>query len=181
MDIRHPERDLEDVVEAPAPGAKKPDESHRPENVNAHLLSLQRSYGNAAVAGVVQRKPRDRPASTDAPGYKGKKVAPPKKEPEQEDYSKEAHHPKYADWTDENLSVRAKSELDQNAKNSWYFAAELYEEYWFRHQNRGAAMGPWRAYKKIGDTKREEFWLKVMNGAIKPGQPKQEDMSDKSF
>ncbi len=32
------------------------------------ILGLQRAYGNAAVARVVQRAPRDRPATTDAPG-----------------------------------------------------------------------------------------------------------------
>jgi hypothetical protein len=40
------------------------------------LIELQRSSGNAAVAQMVQR---DRAASTDAPGAKKRKKAPPKK------------------------------------------------------------------------------------------------------
>ena len=42
------------------------------------ILDLQQSWGNAAVARLVQRAPKDRPASTDAPGYK----KPPKKGPD---------------------------------------------------------------------------------------------------
>ncbi|HEY4348883.1 MAG TPA: hypothetical protein VGM80_14970 [Gaiellaceae bacterium] len=34
-----------------------------------HLLGLQQRVGNAAVARLVQRAPKDRPASTDAPGH----------------------------------------------------------------------------------------------------------------
>jgi hypothetical protein len=181
MDVRHRERELEEVVESPAAGAKKPDESHRPENVNAHLLSLQRNYGNAAVAGVVQRKPKDRPASTDAPGHKGKK-APPKKEPEQVDYAPKEHHYRYGDWTDAALTERASEAFGQNAKSSWSFAAELYEEYWFRHQTyKPAAMSLVRVYGTLGDDKRVEFWQKVQDGKFKPGQPKTEDQSDKAF
>jgi hypothetical protein len=45
----------------------------RPED---DLLDLQRLAGNEAVAHLVQRAPRDRPASTDAPGARRKK--PPK-------------------------------------------------------------------------------------------------------
>jgi hypothetical protein len=47
----------------------------RPED---DLLDLQRLAGNEAVANLVQRAPRDRPASTDAPGARRKK--PPAKE-----------------------------------------------------------------------------------------------------
>ncbi|MEA3077443.1 MAG: hypothetical protein QOF60_2351 [Actinomycetota bacterium] len=179
METRPREREVEEVVDAPLPGAKTSTEPDRPSTVSGHLLSLQRNYGNAAVTGVVQRK--ERPASTDAPGAKGKK-ATKKKEPEQTNYAPTEHHPRYGDWTDEALSTRASEAFDQNAKSSWYFAAELYEEYWFRHKEyKPAAMSLWRVYKKIGDKPREDFWVKVQNGEIKPGKPKTEDMSDKAF
>jgi hypothetical protein len=44
------------------------------------LLKLQRESGNAAVARMLVQ--RDRAASTDAPGYRKPKKAPPKKAPE---------------------------------------------------------------------------------------------------
>jgi hypothetical protein len=46
----------------------------------AELLDLQRRAGNAAVTTMVQRDPKDRPASTDNPGAKKKpaKEAPRK-------------------------------------------------------------------------------------------------------
>ena len=39
-----------------------------PEAPVTWLVGLQQSVGNAAVAGLMQRAPRERPASTDAPG-----------------------------------------------------------------------------------------------------------------
>ena len=48
-----------------------------------YLLDLQRRFGNSAVTTLVQRAPKDRPATTDAPGRRapkgGSKKAPPKK------------------------------------------------------------------------------------------------------
>ena len=139
------------------------------------MFALQRAWGNAAVTAAVQRK--DRPASTDAPGHHDS----PKTEPPAEDYAPTAPNPKFSDWTDEALTSRAGAELDSSVKNSWYFAADLYEEYWFRHKGQGAAVGPYRAYKKLGDDKREHFWLRVMQGTIKPGEKKAEDQTGKEF
>jgi hypothetical protein len=55
---------------------KKAEVQRAPEQAEPELLRLQRSSGNGAVALMVQR---DRAASTDAPGAKHKKKAPPKK------------------------------------------------------------------------------------------------------
>lgn len=48
------------------------------------LASLQRQAGNGAVAWMLQRAPKDRPASTDAPGKhpKPRKAAPKKSVPD---------------------------------------------------------------------------------------------------
>jgi hypothetical protein len=145
------------------------------------MFSLQRDYGNAAVANVVQR--RERPQSTDAPktGPPPKKPPSPKAAPPPEDFAPTSANPKYGDWTDEALSTRAGNELDSTVKNSWSWAAELYEELWFRHKTRALATGPWRAYKKIGDAKREKFWEGVMLGAIKPGEKQPESQAGKEF
>jgi hypothetical protein len=51
------------------------------EEPHAHLLDLQRQFGNTAVTRLVQRAPHDRPASTDAPGAKHPGHAPAKPAP----------------------------------------------------------------------------------------------------
>jgi hypothetical protein len=48
------------------------------EQPREQLLALQRNSGNAAVSSLVQRAPKDRPASTDAPGHTPHKPAPKK-------------------------------------------------------------------------------------------------------
>ena len=48
------------------------------EHPREHLLALQRNSGNAAVSSLVQRAPKDGPASTDAPGHAPHKPAPKK-------------------------------------------------------------------------------------------------------
>jgi hypothetical protein len=79
---------------------QSPEHAHRPaskrtsqardgssaEGREDYLLDLQRRFGNAAVTTLVQRAPRNRPASTDAPGRRpkpkkrgGSTKAPPKK------------------------------------------------------------------------------------------------------
>lgn len=151
-------------------------------SLESHVLGLQRSHGNRAVGTlIVQRAPRDRPASTDAPWVKkGKK--PGKKPPEAVDYAPTERNPKFADWSDSSLTERARQESDSNVKNSLYFAAELYEEYWFRRKDRGGAMLLSRVYAKLGDSKRQEFWMGVAQGTIKPGQKSaDDDLSDKQF
>ena len=50
-----------------------------PEQPQHAVLGLQRQVGNAAVARILQRTPKDRPASTDAPWIK--KGRPPAKKP----------------------------------------------------------------------------------------------------
>lgn len=152
--------------------------------LETHVLGLQRSHGNRAVGTLlVQRRPKDRPASTDAPWVsKGKKPPAKKKEPTPEDYAPTERNPKFAEWSDSSLSERARQESDSNVKNSLYYAAELYEEYWFRRKDRGAAMLLSRVYGKLGDTKRQDFWMGVAQGRIVPGRKSaDEDMSDKQF
>jgi hypothetical protein len=53
------------------------------ERPRAHLLDLQRASGNAAVTSLLQRAPRSRAASTDAPGarHHGHSKPAPKKAP----------------------------------------------------------------------------------------------------
>ena len=56
-----------------------------PEQPQHRLLGLQRQVGNAAVSRILQRTPRDRPASTDAPWaskHHRSKPAPAKKAPD---------------------------------------------------------------------------------------------------
>lgn len=74
---------------APRPASKRSTnvrDSSSAEGRDDYLLDLQRRFGNAAVTTLVQRAPRDRPASTDAPGRSrkpkkrgGSTKAPPKK------------------------------------------------------------------------------------------------------
>lgn len=152
-------------------------------NVHDHVLNLQRDYGNAAVTGVVvQRRPKA--ASTDAPGYKKKKPAPPaKKAAEPTDYAPTAPNPKFSTWDNAALSERASHESEATAKNSLFFAAELYEEYWFRTKARQVGIYLGKIYRKVGDEKRAAYWTGVATGSIKPGEKKaaDEDMSDKAF
>lgn len=147
-------------------------------NVHEHVLGLQRDYGNQAVTTVVQR--REHAASTDAPGHK---AAPPKKQEKQEDYAPTAPNPKFNGWTDAELTGHATDYEKGDTKNGLAYAIECLEEYWFRHrdQSRAIAMNIWRDYKKLGDAKREAYWLGVMQGTIKPGHQSSEDMSDKGF
>lgn len=168
-------RDVDDLRDA---AERRPATTDgRAGNVHDHLLDLQQSHGNTAVAGVVQR--RERAASTDAPG--ARKKQPPKKEAAPTSYAPTEANPKFSSWATPDLSARAAQESQSTVKNSLYFAAELYEEYWFRTKDRGVAMNLYRVYKQLGDGPRTEFWLGVANGSIKPGQPASEDMSDKEF
>lgn len=74
---------------APRPASKRTTQARdagSPEGREDYLLDLQRRFGNAAVTTLVQRAPKDRPASTDAPGRRpkpkkgrGTTKAPPKK------------------------------------------------------------------------------------------------------
>jgi hypothetical protein len=161
----------------PANAGGADDRSHG--NVSDHLLSLQRDYGNEAVTTVVQRRPQA--ASTDAPGHHSSRSK--KKEAPQEDFAPTEPNPKFNGWTDAELTGHAADAEKGDVKNGLYYAAELYEEYWFRHKDNGRAiaMSIWRVYKKLPEPKREAFWLGVFQGKIKPGQSSSEDLSDKSF
>lgn len=81
-----------DAVELPdhalRPGSKRATHARADtpaEGRDDYLLDLQRRFGNAAVTTLVQRAPKDRPATTDAPGRRrkpkkdGSKKEPPKK------------------------------------------------------------------------------------------------------
>lgn len=153
-------------------------------NVGDHLLSLQQTHGNRAVTTMVQRKPRERPASTDAPNAKKKKKAVPKA-PGIQNLAPTSPNPKFSDWKDSDLTARARQESESTVKNSLYFATELYEEAWFRTKNKAdsktVAMFLVRVYNKLGDAKASAFWELVHTGKFDPRAPVKEDMSDKQF
>lgn len=156
-----------------------------PANVSDHLLSMQQSYGNAAVTHMVVQR-RDKAASTDAPWMKKKPpktVKDVKKEEPTEDFAPTSANPKFSTWETSDLLLRAQTEAESSVRNSLYFAAELMEEHWFRLKYRPVGLGLYRVYKKLGDAKRAAFWIGVLKGTIKPGMPKSadEDMSDKHF
>ena len=175
--LKKQERDLDEAAPAPRLTEHKAPDN----NLSGRVLSMQRTYGNAAVTAVVQRKGNG-PQSTDAPG--AKKKPPPKKEAPAEDYAPKEANPQFHDWSDAALNERSQQELKSGVKNAMHWAAEMQEELWFRHhkdQSAAYAIGVYRAYKEIGDGKREAFWLKVMHGEIKPGQPAQESQAGKEF
>lgn len=151
--------------------------SERSSGLQSHVLSLQRTFGNTAVRTLLIQR-RERPQSTDAP--RSKKT---KKTIEPDDYAPKEGNPKFASWETSALAERGASEADSTVKNSWYFAAELYEEYWFRTKQRAAGEYLARVYKKLADAKRESFWRGVALGTIKPGQKKSadDDMTGKEF
>jgi hypothetical protein len=63
-----------------ARGARDGARAHAlPEQPRHQVLDLQRQVGNAAVARLIQRTPKDRPQSTDAPWVKRPKRKKPKK------------------------------------------------------------------------------------------------------
>jgi hypothetical protein len=173
----HEQQELQD---GGRPSPARVGDSGGPGNVSDHLLSLQRDYGNEAVTTVVQR--RGGAASTDAPGHHVKSRA--KHEAPQEDFAPTEPNPKFAGMSDAELTGHADDYSKGATKNGLYYAAELLEEYWFRHKDsagRAIAMNIWRVYKQLPEPKREAFWLGVFQGRIKPGQASSEDLSDKSF
>jgi hypothetical protein len=156
-------------------------------NVREHLLQLQRDYGNTAVTtAVVQRRHgHSAAASTDAPG--AKPAPAPAQEEDFGDFAPKEHN-KFQSWSTSDLSERAASEMDSDVKNSWYFAADLWEERWFRciskGDSRAVALNLYRTYKKLGDDARTKFWLAVLQDKIdpRPNAPaKAEDMTGKEF
>lgn len=153
-----------------------------PANVSDHLLSMQQSYGNAAVTRIVVQR-REKAASTDAPWVKKKPPKIAKKEEPAEDFAPTSPNPKFSTWETADLLIRAETEAESPVRNSLIFAAELMEEHWFRTKYRPVGLGLYRVYKKLGDSKRAAFWIGVLNGTIKPGEPKSadDDMSDKHF
>lgn len=134
-----------------------------------HVLSLQRDYGNAAVTGVVvQRAPKGRKsmaASTDMkdvikikPDKKAGKSA--KKEPAEETFWP-TPNAKFANSDISYLSGEASKWAKLDDKNSLYLTTEFCEELYLRTKALMWADVLWKTYKKLGDTKREGFWLKV--------------------
>ena len=126
----------------------------RPTSKNArdHLLTLQREYGNTAVAGmVVQRKG-------------GKKA------PKQESYFPEwdptiTSEP--GELKQSANSLLASPEPDRIRKGiHWYEQAYLRET--DDRARRGDAFVIFRAYEKVGEAKRADWWKKVQSGEIDP-------------
>lgn len=154
-------------------------------SLHDHVLSMQRAVGNERTTLVLQRK--ERAASTDAPwvkkAQKAKKKAVKKAQEKVEDYAPTEANPKFDGWELAHLAERATNEMKNDARNSLYFAEELMLEWYFRTKSRAGGVTLYRIYKKLGDEKRADWWIKVSNGQIKPGQKAQEieDMSDKQF
>ena len=134
-------------------------DAHRPQGVRDYVLSLQRAYGNAAVTSVLQRKPHDTAASTDAPGHH----APPKKQAER-DYFPTARN--YPSWDADKLNSWIKDHPDTKEE------ILALEDLWMIGNDRlSVAMQLGRAYGKQGDEKRSPFWYKVSRREIAPKDP----------
>ena len=141
-----------------------------------HVLSLQRDYGNAAVTGlVVQRAPKGKgkslgAASTDIKdvikvktgggGGKGKKA------PAEETFWP-TENPKFRGVDTPTVTAGALKWSQMDDKNSLYLATEYLEEAFLRQKTRMWVEQLWKTYKKLGDKKREAFWLKVKNHELK--------------
>ena len=140
-----------------------------------HVLSLQRDYGNAAVTGfVVQRAPKGKKsmaASTDIkdvikikPGKTGGKGA----KPAAEETFWPTENPKFRGVDDPTVTSGALKWARMDGKNELSLATEYLEEAYLRTKARMWADLLWKTYKKLGDKKRENFWLKVATRQLEP-------------
>jgi hypothetical protein len=138
-------------------------------NVSDHLLTLQRSHGNAAVTVVVQRERKSRwAASTDAPKGTPKPEKPAPKAPAAANFFPTSRNEKFKNESkNDTLRDRGLEYANMKDKNSASLGTELLEEYWFRvylnkppaSDSRSIAMNLGRAYTTIGDTPRKDFWF----------------------
>jgi hypothetical protein len=154
-------------------------------NLSDHVLGLQRDYGNAAVTTVVQRTPKSKAASTDAPWIKKKAPKPSKvsKEPVIEDLRPKTGSKEYTTslWPSERLEGWIKDHgataKGQTAKD----IARMYEELYYRKPNWMMGLNISRAWKAGGDDKRAKFWMDYFNSKGKLLDPKPESMEGKEF
>ncbi len=152
-------------------------------NVSEHLLSLQLTHGNRAVATIVQRK-GNKAASTDAPGYKKpkeKKGPPAKKE---ENFAPSS--PRINGTLDVVKGLAYDYWEGKNGKSMDLDKAAIHmEDVWLRTDAEGAAkavaLNVARIWKENSEPKRYAFWMKVHSGEIKPKAPKPEPGSDRHF
>ena len=140
-----------------------------------HVLSLQRDYGNTAVTGiVVQRAPKGKTlgaASTDIKDViksnKGPGKGGGKKAPVEQTYWPE-ENPKFRGVDTPTVTAGALKWASQGEdKNTLSLATEYLEEAFVRQKSKMWIDLLWKTYKKLGDKKREAFWLKVKNGELK--------------
>ena len=141
-----------------------------------HVLSLQRDYGNAAVTGVVvQRAPKRRKsmaASTDIKDVikikPGKAAgASAKKAPAEETFWPEANA-KFRGVDTPTVTAGALKWAQVDGKNTQLLASEYAEEAYLRTKARMWADLLWKIYRKVGDKKRADFWLKVTTRQLEP-------------
>jgi hypothetical protein len=179
MGKRRVERGARRADEREAVGAAQPTVVGRG-NVADHVLNLQREYGNSAVTTMVQRAPKSRAASTDAPGSKkGKDKG--KKGPAQVNYAPTSLH--YNGTLDQQRSAADDYWHGKNGKSmDLEKAAKYMEDVWLLTEGdgpaRAVALNVSRIWKEWSEPKRADFWMKVHTGEIKP---KVEDLSDKHF
>ena len=152
--MRRPE-----TVDVPSAVLRTGIDAHR-QSVRDHVLSLQRGYGNNAVISVLQRKPHDTAASTDAPGHK----APPKKQAEPDYFPTERNYPS---WTADRLRGEVKDYPD--TKEQIFALEDLWMLGGSERLSFDDQLG--RSYGKRGDEKRSAFWYKVAHREIKPRDP----------
>lgn len=160
-------------------GAAPPTSAHGT-NVADHVLGLQRDYGNNAVTTMVQRAPKSRAASTDAPSAK-KGKGRGKKAPVEENYAPTSLH--YNGTLDQQRSAAMDYWHGTNGKSmDLEKAAKYMEDAWLLTDAdgpaRAIALNVSRIWKEWSEPKRAAFWMKVHTGELKP---KVEDMTGKEF
>ena len=143
-----------------------------------HALGLQRDYGNSAVTTVVQRAPKERPASTNLrdviksnkPGKKGPK---PKPEPAVEDFRPKGPSndfpsfwdvPKLRGWIqDSEKTAKAGGNDAKRIAGAW-------DQIFWLSKDWSLGINIGRAWKFAGDETRYKFWVRLANnrGELKP-------------
>ena len=137
-----------------------------------HVLSLQRDYGNTAVTGVfVQRAPKSRKsmaASTDIKDVIKVKAGKGKKKAPVEETFWPTENAKFRGVDTPTVTAGALKWAQVDGQNTQLLATEYAEEAYLRTKARMWADILYKLYKKLGDKKRQEFWLKVMTRQLEP-------------
>ena len=136
-----------------------------PDSLQGRILTWQQSYGNKAVTTAIQRRPQ----STDAPGAKKGKKAPPNKGGGPVDYRpSDATVERYRGKDPNVLATEGQNLIDQNTVNQVSLGIERLEVAWAMTKSKDFARRLWLAYKnksKVKDApQRAEFWLQVFQG-----------------